>query len=96
MKFVGFTTVHMRVHVSMKMGLIYKSFMAVSTKKVWFGLVFSNHMSSQGVFSSAMRKNTDHILLFIFVLIYDMTLQMVFFLQMIYRRQWSYLNVVVS
>ena len=72
---MGFT-VHMRVHVSMEMGLIYESFMTISTKTFLFSLVLSNHMSSQGVPQSKEHRS---LIVFIFVLIQDMPLKIAFF-----------------
>ena len=63
--FVGLT-VYMTVHVSRTMGLMYECFMAISTRKVRFGLVFSNHNCVvAGISQCRIQKNTDHILFYL-------------------------------
>ena len=92
-KFVGLT-VHMTVDVSMTMGLIYGCFMAISTRKVRFGLVLSNHNGVVAGFGQwHIQKNTDHIL-FPSLRAYSALCCFKYFFPTHNLSQWSNLNVV--
>ena len=91
--FVGLTN-HITFHVSLTMGLIYECFMAISTRKVRFGLVFFNHNCVVAGFGQwRIQKYTDHIL-FSYLCACSTYAASNSFFPAHNLSQWSHLNVV--